>query len=119
MNDDQLEHVVHGFHNNNFTVFANLNNLFQKSIIRSRDLRSQIVKDLILSREEISSPQAKSYSSYANSVQELKLRFEKADAQYFSCCRKKHAQPSDWNASRKQKVFQLWKKGLLRTEIPI
>jgi len=115
MNDDQLMHVVHGFYSNNFTVFTNLNSLIQKSILRARELRSQIVKDLLLTREEISSPQGEIYSSYANSVQELKLRFKKQMLNILAA-EKKHTIASDWNAARKQKVFQLWEKRFVRSE---
>lgn len=115
MEDDQLSKVVNQFYADDLSTFANLNKTFQKSVQRARDLRAQVIKEIIVSQEELASPQPELYSSYAKTTAELKTRFKKQMLNILAS-EKKMNPGANWNTEQKQKLFSLWEKRFARSE---
>lgn len=115
MDDDQLSKVADQFYADDLSIYAHLNKIFQKSVQRARDLRAQVVKEIISSQEEIPVAQSELYSTYAKTPAELKARFKKQMLNILAS-EKKMGQGVNWNVEQKQKLFNLWEKRFARSE---
>jgi carboxyl-terminal processing protease len=115
MDDDQLSKVVDQFYADDLSTFNSLNKTFQKSVQRARELRAQVVKEILSSQEELAAPQVELYSTYAKNQVELKARFKKQMLNILAA-EKRMNSGVVWNAEQKQKLFSLWEKRFARSE---
>lgn len=117
MEDHQLDIVVEAFYRDDFSVFESLSKVFQKSILRSRDTRAQVVRELVSNRQDVDTMKLGNDGSYATSSSELKERCKKQLLNMLAA-EKKLGYTGEWSSAKKQKLFQLWEKKFLRVENP-
>lgn len=115
MDDRSVDKVVAGFYRDDFAVFESLNKIFQKSILRARDIRAQVLRELVSSKQDVESLGALNYSAYAINAGELKERSKRQIINMLAS-EMKLSGSIDWSPAKKQKLFQLWEKRFLRSE---
>ena len=112
MDESNANIVLQRVKNGDFSDYIELNQIFQKSIIRARNLRSELTKPLILN--DISQKKStRDTSSYAKSFNELVDR-QKSSLINFYFNQKRRSKIDTQN--KKQKVFALLERKLFRNE---
>ncbi|NGX30514.1 MAG: Tail-specific protease [Candidatus Anoxychlamydiales bacterium] len=112
MDENSANLVLQRVQNGDFSDYIELNQIFQKSIIRARNLRREITKPLILNEINVKKSTSDT-SSYAKSFNELVNRQKNSLINfYFNQKRRSKIDTQD----KKQKVFALLERKLFRNE---
>ena len=109
MEDHQLDIVVEAFYRDDFSVFESLSKVFQKSILRARGARAQVVRELVSNRQDVDTMQLGNYGSYATSSAELKERCKKQLLNMLAA-EKKLGYAGEWSSAKKTETFSIMGK---------
>ncbi len=112
MDEDSANLVLQRVRNNDFSDYLALNKIFQRSVIRARNLREELIKSLILN--DIREKKIKDdHEVYAKEFNELVER-QKNNLINFYLAQKRRSKID--NQNKKQKVFALLERKLFRNE---
>jgi carboxyl-terminal processing protease len=118
MQDSQIKHFIDQYQNNQFPEYALLNDIIQKAILRSREIRATLEKDngshLFQKsdsfpsdgREEWSDPDLK--ITFAKNEKELTNRLTKTLAQFIASERKRYG--TDYVLNRQAQTIRLYER---------
>lgn len=109
------DNVVEGYYNNDFAYYSDVNNLIAKAVGRSREIRQEIERELILNSEEPKAASGESYMQHAASIDGLKERIRKKLVR-FLYSEKKEGRGKPWTAERRAKIFAFLEKRVRRFE---
>ena len=112
--DDRLLKIVDMFNKGNLAIYTGLNTVFQDAVSRARQLRAQVVNEILESSEEITFSRVEQYSSYPANVSELKARLKKQMLSILAT--EKRASSVNWTPAKKKRLFELWEKRFARSE---
>ena len=113
--DGQLKSMVQKYNQNDLSEFATLNLIIQKSIVRARGYRQEIIRELIKSDEVPQIHPMDSFNDYAASESELKSRIRIQLSQILRI-EKRNGTLRAWNPQQRQKLFDLWERRFSRME---
>lgn len=112
LSNEQISGIIKRYQKDDFSDYQTMNQLFQNAIKRSREIRAQVAKELLVPDKE-----RESYLYYAKSEEELKARIRTL----YSCALledRKFGGPASPNAERCEKIFALCERRLQRQETP-
>ncbi len=114
LSDKMVQKVIEGYFQNDFSCYEQLGKLISQSIVRAREMREEIERELIL-HENPQPTVGESYGQYASSFEELRERTRKRLARFLAA-EKKEKKAGEWNAERRSKIFAFLEKRLRRFE---
>jgi carboxyl-terminal processing protease len=112
LSSEQISGAMKRYQKDDFSDYQALNQLFQNAIKRSRELRSQVAKELRAPDKE-----GDSYLYYAKSEEELKARIRTLYSRALIEDRK-FGGPASPDPERCEKIFNLCERRLQRQEAP-
>ncbi|MBS0620642.1 MAG: PDZ domain-containing protein [Verrucomicrobia bacterium] len=115
--EGRLQAVVQNYLKDDFTEFGQIDQVFQRSVIRARTLRSEIEAELIASDSIPGGSRAEYYSDYAADEAALRSRL-KTQLTRILQAEQQAAPRAAWTAERRQKIFALWERRFARFETP-
>lgn len=113
--EKSADKAVDGYYNDDFSYYTNLNNLIVKAINRSRAIREEIERELILNFEEPKAAFGESYFTHASSQDQLKERIRKKLVR-FLYSEKKEGGNKQWTTERRAKIFAFLERRVRRFE---
>ncbi len=116
MPNEELELVIDKYYEDDFSVYAALNDQVVKSIYRAREWRQEIAKQLVLNPPSSPSPpEGEGYAHFAGTDDRLKERITRQLTR-FLLLEKQISRHAVWDADRRTKVMALWERRLTRLE---
>lgn len=107
------EKILEKLKKDDFSDYLKLNEIFKKAILRARENRQRITKSLILKEIDDKLINSSSYNDFAENENELMNRQKNSIVRFY--LNQKNRSKIDSN-EKKQKVFNLLEKKLLRNE---
>ncbi|MBI3237214.1 MAG: PDZ domain-containing protein, partial [Chlamydiales bacterium] len=116
--DSRVDKAVQGYQKDDFSEYIAANEVIQNGILRARQIRADIEKELVQQEGISISIQGETYLDYPKDEAELKARIRKQMVRFLLMEQKWDRRQASWNTQDKQKVFDLWEKRLARFENP-
>ncbi len=114
LSEKTVQKVIEGYFRDDFSQYEQLSKLINESIIRAREIREEVERELILN-EDSQVTVGESYAQYANGQDELRDRIRKRLVRFLAA-EKKEKKKGEWNAERRKKIFAFLEKRLRRFE---
>lgn len=116
-NEERLEKTLTDFRTSRLEEFLSLNRLVEKSILRARQLRREIQKEIVLKTAKETIQKEEAYSTYAKTEGELKERLYKQLLRLV-LEEKRISHLEQWSPEDRAKVCLLWQRRFERREEP-
>ena len=116
LENDHVDKVISDYQKDEFPDYKALNLVIQKGVLRSRKMRQEIERELILNTAGIEPGSGEGYLQFASSSDELRSRVRKQLIRYLFS-EKRQNEPA-WTPQRRQKIFALWERRYDRLENP-
>ncbi len=115
--ESALKEVIAKIKKDDLSFYLQLNQTLQTAIVRARNIREEMERELIISPSDGKQVTGGSYLSFPSSEKELKQRIKK-QLVGFQLNGKKSTPEGNWTPSRREKIFSLLEKRLRRNEEP-
>jgi carboxyl-terminal processing protease len=115
LSDEKIKRITEQYYKDNFSEYEALNKLIEKTILRARNFRKEIARELMLNSDEQVSTIGESYLQYASSENQLKQRTKKL-LQRFLAAEKKAKRTLVWTPETKAKILAFLERRLQRFE---
>lgn len=115
LSEGKAEEVIHAFQGDLFPDYEALNLLIERSILRGREIRKEVERELILSFEEPKATVGESYSQYPVTQRQLRERMKKKLLRFLAA-EKREKSTLPWTPERRAKIFAFLEKRLRRFE---